>query len=153
MAASVMMLCLCGKWIEQVRLIVQVQTRLSWRYHPYKRKVRFLPWSAYTNNPLQEHFQQKLIPGLRDYLKAKLPDYMLPSAFVVLQTLPLTPNGKVDRRALPAPGHTRSGLKKEYLAPRTQIEEELASDLGTDSWALSAWASMTISSIWEETLS
>ncbi|HLX41139.1 MAG TPA: condensation domain-containing protein, partial [Ktedonobacteraceae bacterium] len=86
-----------------------------------------LPWSAYTNNPLQEHFQQKMIPGLRDYLKAKLPEYMIPSAFVILQALPLTPNGKVDRRALPSPGHTRSGLKKEYIAPRTQVEEELAS--------------------------
>lgn len=85
-----------------------------------------LPWRAYTNNPLQEQFQQKLVPGLRDYLKEKLPEYMLPSVFVVLQALPLTPNGKIDRRALPAPGHSRSGIKKEYVAPRTQTEEAFA---------------------------
>src|SRR5581483_3654400 len=89
-----------------------------------------LPWRAYTNNPLQQQLQQKLVPELRDYLKEKLPEYMLPSAFVVLQALPLTPNGKIDRRALPAPGHSRSGIKKEYVAPRTQTEAALATIWG-----------------------
>ncbi len=88
--------------------------------------AKILPWSAYTNNPLQVQFQQKLAPELRDYLKEKLPEYMLPSAFVVLQALPLTPNGKIDRRALPALGHSRSAIKQDYVAPRTQTEEALA---------------------------
>ena len=92
--------------------------------------TKSLPWSAYTNNPLQEHFQQKLVPDLRDYLKKKLPEYMVPSAFVVLQALPLTPNGKIDRRALPEPGRTRSEARKEYVAPRTQTEELLATIWG-----------------------
>src|SRR5439155_8217056 len=63
---------------------------------------------------------------LRDFLKQKLPDYMTPSAFVVLERLPLTPNGKIDRKALPAPEITRAQLGHEYVAPRTPTEEVLA---------------------------
>ena len=61
---------------------------------------------------------------LRQFLKAQLPDYMVPNAFVVLESLPLTPNGKVDRRALPAPDLS-AGLD-QYVAPRTPTEEMLA---------------------------
>ncbi|MFS0517035.1 amino acid adenylation domain-containing protein [Nostoc sp. UIC 10607] len=62
---------------------------------------------------------------LRQFLKAKLPDYMVPSAFVMLESMPLTSNGKVDRRALPAPD-LYSEIKDKYVAPRTPIEEILA---------------------------
>ncbi|MEH2435907.1 MAG: non-ribosomal peptide synthase/polyketide synthase [Nostoc sp.] len=62
---------------------------------------------------------------LRQFLKAKLPDYMVPSAFVILESMPLTSNGKVDRRALPAPDLS-SEIKDKYVAPRTPIEEILA---------------------------
>ena len=62
---------------------------------------------------------------LREYLKAQLPDYMVPSAFVTLESLPLTPNGKIDRKALPAPDITER--ETEYIAPRTQTEEIIAS--------------------------
>ena len=61
---------------------------------------------------------------LRDFLRRKLPDYMLPSAFIVLAQLPLTPSGKLDRRALPAPDY--SGSENAYVAPRTPTEEKLA---------------------------
>ena len=62
---------------------------------------------------------------LRAHLKRSLPDYMVPSAFVVLEALPLTPNGKIDRRALPAP-EADAVVRGEYVAPRTPVEEMLA---------------------------
>jgi amino acid adenylation domain-containing protein/non-ribosomal peptide synthase protein (TIGR01720 family) len=66
-------------------------------------------------------------PGdLRSYLAGKLPDYMVPSAIVLLDALPLMPNGKVDRRALPAPDRTALATGTTYVAPRTQAEEVLA---------------------------
>ena len=67
---------------------------------------------------------------LRGFLKQKLPEYMLPSAFVFLDTLPLTPNGKVDRKALPVPDGRRLEQDESVSAPRTPIEEMLA-----DIWA------------------
>jgi aryl carrier-like protein len=69
------------------------------------------------------------VEGLREFLRLKLPDYMIPSAFVLLKEIPLTPNGKIDRRALPAPSQTRPALRQDYLAPRNELEEMLASML------------------------
>src|SRR6266550_2978982 len=64
-------------------------------------------------------------PQLRAWLKQSLPDYMLPSAFVLLDRLPLNPSGKVDRRALPAPD-LQPELESAYVPPRTSPERELA---------------------------
>src|SRR6185503_20271060 len=63
---------------------------------------------------------------LRQYLQERLPEYMVPSAYVWLEELPLTPNGKVDRRALPTPGDASLSLEKAYVAPGNEIEEILA---------------------------
>ncbi|MFL9458798.1 amino acid adenylation domain-containing protein [Tolypothrix bouteillei VB521301_2] len=65
------------------------------------------------------------LSALRSFLTAKLPEYMVPNAFVFIEALPLTPNGKVDRRALPTPDRY-NGLSEKYVAPRTPMEEMLA---------------------------
>ncbi len=65
----------------------------------------------------------RITEELSAFVKEKLPDYMVPSAFVILDKLPLTPNGKIDRRALPAPSRQRQA--EGYRAPRTPQEEIL----------------------------
>jgi amino acid adenylation domain-containing protein len=63
---------------------------------------------------------------LQNFLKQKLPGYMVPSTFVVLESLPLTPNGKLDRKTLPALDTSRPELEGIYIAPRTPTEKMLA---------------------------
>ncbi|MBG1264949.1 amino acid adenylation domain-containing protein [Nostoc sp. WHI] len=91
-----------------------------------EQPLELKPLSAYANNPLQIYEKSNLVPQLRTYLKEKLPDYMVPSAFVVMETLPLTPNGKIDRRSLPEPKQERPILTKAYVAASTVLEQQLA---------------------------
>ena len=66
------------------------------------------------------------VSELRNYLKESVPEYMIPSMFVALSTLPLTSNGKVDRQRLPAPEPNRPELADGYVAPRNELEGDLA---------------------------
>jgi hypothetical protein len=83
------------------------------------------PWDSYVNGAARRR-DRRLLPQLRTALRDKLPDYMLPSAFVFLDQFPLTPNGKIDRRALPAPDTSRRDLAPAYVAPRTATEAVIA---------------------------
>lgn len=63
---------------------------------------------------------------IRQFLKQKLPNYMIPSALVVLEDLPLTPNGKVDRRSLPAPEQLQNEPAANFVAPQDELELQLS---------------------------
>ncbi len=70
------------------------------------------------------------VTEVRSLLKEKLPEYMVPSTFVILDSLPLTPTGKVDRLALPAPSRMRPELDARFVAPRTPVEATLCAIWG-----------------------
>jgi amino acid adenylation domain-containing protein len=73
-----------------------------------------------------EDGQHPDVREMREYLEERLPGHLVPAAFVTLEVLPLTPNGKVDRRALPAPGVDNLDLTEAFVAPRNDLELELA---------------------------
>ncbi|HKV11084.1 MAG TPA: amino acid adenylation domain-containing protein [Thermoanaerobaculia bacterium] len=92
---------------------------------PAEEEGADLPWSAFANDPLRARLLAALVPQLRSHLLGRLPDFMVPSAFVLLEQIPLSPNGKLDRAALPAP-EPAGPAAPTYVAPRTPVEETLA---------------------------
>jgi len=84
---------------------------------------RLTGYVTLADKSLNESDQEEIITGWRRELQSRLPDYMMPSAFVILDEFPLTANGKLDRRALPVPGYASHG---KYVAPATETEMALA---------------------------
>ena len=87
---------------------------------------------------------------IKQFLARRLPDYMIPSAFVTLDVLPTTSSGKVDRKALPAPDWNTASLRGEFVAPRRGTEQQLAA-IWSEVLGSIASARRTISSTWAET--
>ena len=85
-----------------------------------------LPWLHYANNPMHGEFELMLEASLRDFLKEHLPEHMVPSAFIFLDSLPKTRTNKIDRKSLPRPDSERPDLIRGYVAPRTEIESVIA---------------------------
>ncbi len=85
--------------------------------HKEKRLVAYV---------VSDREQTPSIGDLRAHLSERLPEYMIPSFFVMLDAIPLTSNGKVDRNALPAPELSRPDLEGAFVAPRSQVEEMVA---------------------------
>ncbi|MCP5150486.1 MAG: amino acid adenylation domain-containing protein [Chromatiales bacterium] len=82
--------------------------------------------AALATNPLRGKLAREVVPTLRDGLERRLPEYMVPSTFVLLEALPLNANGKLDRNALPRPQQSRELLGGNYQAPRDEVEARLA---------------------------
>ena len=85
--------------------------------------------SHYTNNPLRGVFLRAMVPRIRTFLEARLPEPFVPAQYVLLDRLPRTSSGKVDRARLPAPDRARPDLGIEYVAPASDVERVL-----TDIW-------------------
>jgi amino acid adenylation domain-containing protein len=91
------------------------------RLEPSNEPPRF-----YTNRPQRSDARHRLTRALREYLRQRLPDHMVPAYIVLLDALPLTPNGKVDRRSLPSPAEVPVAPENGFVAPRTHVERQIA---------------------------
>jgi amino acid adenylation domain-containing protein len=124
-----------GRIDHQVKIrgfrIELAEIEVSLSHHPGVRDVVVL---AREETPGQPYLVAYVVPkpghnldtpSLRSFLQEKLPDYMVPSAFVLLDELPLTPNKKIDRRALPAPDFTPCD-RETYASPYTHMQKVLA---------------------------
>ncbi len=101
--------------------------------HPAVRQAVVSLWETKTGDKrlaayIVPDFTDSLqIDELRNFIKAQLPDYMIPANFITLDAIPLTPNGKVDRKALPNPDKFIQKTEKDHTRPRTETEENIAS--------------------------
>jgi natural product biosynthesis luciferase-like monooxygenase protein len=107
----------------------RVDVVLRHRHRPSAGALRWAPVqrpiAEFTNQPAR-HGADRLAPELRAHLRASVPDYMVPSAFVMLESLPRTPNGKIDRAKLPAPERSRAEGGDAVVAAESDTEAMLA---------------------------
>ncbi len=108
-----------------------VKSKGPWRSTPPSTK----PWWPCTRRPDGDDQLAAYIVGgeraplpteLREYLRSRLPEYMIPASFALMDALPLTPNGKVNRKALSSPQAVRAELRGAFAAPQTPTEKRLA---------------------------
>jgi amino acid adenylation domain-containing protein len=90
--------------------------------HVYRPGTLTTSWASYANNPSRGRETATLAATLRSYARERLPEYMVPASYVVLDRLPVLPSGKIDRRALPDPEPHIAGAGR---APRTPVEHML----------------------------
>ena len=125
-----------GRLDQQVKIrgyrieLAEIETALS--QHPAVRETVVLAREDEPGNKrliaylvMAAGHDEPLTGDLQHYLHDRLPEYMIPAAFVCMESLPLTPNGKVDRQALPALAAARPTLGSVYEAPQTPVEEEV----------------------------
>ncbi|MBW4592864.1 MAG: amino acid adenylation domain-containing protein [Brasilonema angustatum HA4187-MV1] len=94
--------------------------------HPLVKEAVVILYETKSNQSLIAYVRgitTDLSTQLKNHLKSRLPDYMVPAAIILVDELPLTPNGKIDRKALPAPN---GGVEALYTAPRNEVEKQLA---------------------------
>jgi acyl-CoA synthetase (AMP-forming)/AMP-acid ligase II len=94
---------------------------LTWRVAAQPSK----PWTEYTNRPATRAVAENLTPELRRHLQTMLPEYMVPSSVIMVDTIPLTHNGKIDREALARFDLERPATNSHYAPARTDIENRL----------------------------
>jgi len=98
--------------------------------YPKVQETVVIDWEDHSGNKrlvayIVPNQEQPTTSELQRFLKEKLPNYMVPSAFVMLSALPLTPNGKIDRRALPAPDISSPTKESSFISPRDTLEQQL----------------------------
>jgi len=129
-----------GRTDHQVKIrgfrieLAEIETVLG--EHPLVREVAVI---AREDAPGDKRISAYIVPrsghapdvsDLRNHLKRRLPDYMLPSVFAILESMPLSETGKIDRESLPAPEQSRPALEQSYAAPTTALEKILAGIFG-----------------------
>jgi ubiquinone/menaquinone biosynthesis C-methylase UbiE/acyl carrier protein len=92
---------------------------------PLAKKAKHKPLRAYVSNPVQSKMTKQIIPMLKTHLRERLPEYMVPTHFIVLDSFPYMTNGKVDRRQLPSPEEIRPMIETVYASPNNEWERAL----------------------------
>ena len=111
--------------LGEIETVLQEHPNISKAIVLYHKDIPGIPrLVAYVLPASEEHLTPN---NFRNYLKAKLPAYMVPATFILLKELPLNPNGKIDKRALPLPNEVIQPDQTPFVAPKTEIEKQLAS--------------------------